>query len=221
MKKVAVAAQRRIETGKGPNRRLRASGQIPAVLYGVGTAPEKLSLDAHDFGKILVSAQSGNVLLAVNVSGQSVSGDDNVAIVREVQRDPLTRRVMHVDLYRIRMDVENTFEVPVHASGTPVGVREGGILETHRYTVELRCLPTALPQVLNVDLTNLKINSAFHAGDVALPEGVKLVTAPEEVIYTVLPPKVEAEPTPAVPGEEVAQPEVIGKKKAEKEAEQK
>ncbi|MCX7020468.1 MAG: 50S ribosomal protein L25 [bacterium] len=220
MNRISVSAVLRTQSGKGPNRRLRVMGRVPAVLYGTGMEPLKLSLDTHDFNKMM-AVEGGNALLSINIAGTaSVAIDDNVAIVREVQRDPVTRRTLHVDLYRIRMDVENNFEVPIHSTGMPVGVREGGILETHLYTVEVRCLPTLLPSTIEIDIVGLKINNSIHVSDLKMPDGVKPVSDPETVVFTVLPPKIEAEAVPtAAEVEEVQQPEVITKKKAE-EAEQ-
>jgi large subunit ribosomal protein L25 len=150
--------------------------------------------------------------------GATVATDENVAIIREIQRDPVTRQILHVDFYRIRMDVENDFEVPVHTIGIPAGVREGGILETLRHMIEICCLPTLLPKSIDIDVTGMKINQSFHARDLTLPEGVALVTDSEEVIFNILPPKEQVVVAP-VEGEEVAQPEVITKKKEEGDGE--
>ncbi len=217
MKKIDLEVTPRTDTGKGPNRRLRAQGRVPAVIYGSGQAPEKVSVDAHIFGKLTAKGTSDNVLFNLIRPGQTDS-TDTVAVVRELQRDPVTRRFLHIDLHSIRMDVESEFEIPVGHTGTPVGVREGGILESHRYVVLVRCLPAALPDKFIVDITNLKINHAIHASDLTLPEGVKLVDEPATVLFTVLPPKAEAAPTPAEgAAAEPAVPEVIGKKKTDEE----
>lgn len=216
MKRIDMPVARRTEVGKGPNRRLRASGRVPAVIYGAGSEPDKVSLDNHTFSLFLASAAAENALLNIKNSDGSVESDETVAVVREVQRDPLSRRLMHVDLYRIRMDAENDFDIPVHGHGIPIGVRQGGILETHVYNVRVRCLPENIPGAFNIDLLNIGINHALHARDLVLPEGVVLVSDPATTIFTVLPPKKEAEPVAAaVEGAEPAQPEVIGKKKEE------
>jgi large subunit ribosomal protein L25 len=217
MERVAIKIEPRSGTGKGPNRKLRAKGKIPAVIYGPGVEPEKVALDAHEFGIVLQRAGSSAMFALVPANGQAA--EERLAVIREIQRDPVTRRILHVDLYQVQMNVEADFEVPVHHVGNPIGVREGGILETHRHTVEIRCMPGVLPNFIEADLTNLKINHAFHAGELKLPEGVKLVTDPEEVLFSILPPKDYVEPTPTAEGEEPAQPEVIGRKKAEEEEE--
>ncbi len=154
------------------------------------------------------------------VGNDGAASEERLAVIREIQRDPVTRQILHVDLYQVRLDVVADFEVPVHHVGVPIGVREGGILETHHHTVEVRCIPGALPAFIEADLTNLKINHAFHAGDLKLPEGVKLVSDPEIVLFSILPPKDYVEPTPVAEGEEIAEPEVITRKKAEEETDE-
>ena len=218
MERVTIQYEPRAATGKGPNRQLRLKGRIPAVIYGPGIMPEKISLDSHDFGVLLQKVGSSSMFALQPTSSAQSSADERLAVIREIQRDPVTRRILHVDLYQVRLDVEADFEVPVHHLGVPIGVREGGILESHRHMVEVRCIPALLPKVIEADVTNLKINHAFHAGDLVLPEGLKLITDPEEVLFSVLPPKDYVEPTPAAEGEEIAQPEVITRKKEEEES---
>ena len=220
MERVILQYEPRTATGKGPNRQLRMKGKIPAVIYGPGIMPEKIALDSHDFGVLLQKVGSSSMFVLQPSNGAQSSAEERLAVIREIQRDPVTRRILHVDLYQVRLDVEADFEVPVHHVGVPIGVREGGILESHRHTVEVRCIPARLPKVIEADLTNLKINHAFHAGDLVMPEGVKLLTDPEEVLFSILPPKDYVEPTPAAEGEEPAQPEVITRKKEEEESEQ-
>lgn len=219
MERIKLAVERREQTGKGPNRRLRAAGRVPAVLYGATGQPEKLSLDAHSLQQILSHGRGENALFDISYPGDADAGDTNVAVIREVQRDPLTRQLVHVDLYRIRMDVENDFEVAIRAHGSPHGVREGGILETHLYAVTVRCLPNNLPAAIEVDISGMGINSALHVSDLPVPPGVRVITDPETVVFTVLPPKKEAAvAAPTEGAAEPVQPEVIGKKKEEEEA---
>ena len=217
MQRMDIEVTPRTATGKGPNRQLRMAGRVPAVVYGQGD-PEKVALDYREFAKSVSGAAAENVILNLNFKeGKSVS-EINTAIAREIQRDPVTRRILHVDLYRLRMDVENDFEVPIHPVGAPVGVKEGGILETLNRSISIRCLPTALPASIEVEIAGLRINSSIHVSDIKVPEGVTVLSDPETVLFTVVPPKAEAAPAAAVEGEEPAQPEVIGKKK-EDEAE--
>ena len=200
----------RSETGKGPNRRLRANGQVPAVIYGSEQEPQMVALNFRELEKALSKANAETNLF--NLAGDAVKGN-NTVVIREIQRDPLTRRYLHVDLFRVRMDQEAEFEVPVHTVGTPVGVREGGLLETHLRSVIVRCLPANLPEEIKADIAGLQINQTFHVSDLQLPEKVSLVTEGTETLFAVHALKTSAtdeaaEGTPA-------QPEVIGKKKEE------
>lgn len=217
MKRFDLAVSGREDTGKGPNRRLRVAGRIPAVLYGTGSEAEKVSLDYREFDRLIRLQGAAKGLF--NLGGDLAKGGESVAVIREIQRDPVTRRFLHVDLYKIRMDQENDFEVAVQGTGVPAGVREGGILETHLRSVTVRCLPAKLPSSIAVDLLPLRVNQSLHVRDLTLPDGVTLVTDGDEVLYTVLALRVEkvavAEVDPTAPA---ATPEVIGKKKPEEVA---
>lgn len=212
MERIELEVAPRTETGKGPNRRLRAAGRIPAVVYGADLNPAKVSVDAHTFTRLMDKGRVENALINLVRSSGTKGSDDVVAVVREVQRDPLTRAILHIDLNSIRMDTETEFDLQIHHSGNPVGVKDGGILETHRHTLAVRCLPAAFPGQITVDLSALKINGAVYARDIPLPDGVRLMDEPDTLFYTVAPPKTEAAPA-AAEGEEPTQPEVIGKKK--------
>ncbi|MGI8905852.1 MAG: 50S ribosomal protein L25 [Candidatus Sumerlaeaceae bacterium] len=213
MKRFDLAVVDRQDIGKGANRRLRSSGKIPAVIYGAESDARKVTLDYREFDKLIASPGGETGLLDLKSNG----GASNVAIIREVQRDPVTRRFLHVDLYAIRMDQENNFEVAVHGVGIPVGVREGGLLETHIRSVTVRCLPANIPNVFNIDLLGLKGNQSVHVSDIKVPENVTMVTDPHEVLFTVIVLRAEKVVTEEAAAAEAAPaaPEVIGKKKAE------
>lgn len=198
----------RTETGKGPNRRLRAKGMVPGVIYGTGQDPVMVTLNFRELEKALSRPNAATNLFNLEGEGNKVT-----AVIREIQRDPLTRRFLHVDLLRVAMDQEAEFEVPVHAVGTPVGVREGGLLETHLRSVTVRCLPANLPEELNPDLAGLQINQSFHVSDLQLPENVTIVTDPSETLFAVHLQRL-ASTTEGEPAAE-AQPEVVGKKTEE------
>lgn len=208
MKRFDLAVASREANGKGPSRQLRMAGRIPGVIYGAGE-PQKVSLDYREFER-LIKGGAEKALLDLKKDGDNNVG---VAILREIQKDPVTRRYLHVDLYSIRMDQENVFEVAVQGHGTPVGVREGGILETHLRKISVRCLPANLPTSFDVDITGLGGGQTLHVSDLPLTEGVTLVTDGGEVLFTVT--QVRGEKAAAAEGEGTTQPEVIGKKKEE------
>jgi large subunit ribosomal protein L25 len=218
MKRFNLGVADRQDIGKGANRRLRTAGKIPAVVYGSENEARKVALDYREFERLMNTADAQTGLLDLKADG----GAANVAVIREIQRDPVTRRFLHVDLYAINMDKENNFEVAVHGTGTPVGVREGGLLETHLRSVTVRCLPANIPNAINIDLTNVRGNQSVHVSDVQLPENVTMVTDPHEVLFTVV--QLRAEKAAAEAGAEgaaPAAPEVIGKKKPEEGADAK
>lgn len=209
MKRFNLAVSDRQDTGKGANRRLRITGKIPAVIYGGENEARKVTVDYREFERLIASPGGETGLL--DLGADSASG--SVAVIREVQRDPVTRRFLHVDLYAIRMDQENNFEVAVHGTGIPVGVREGGLLETHMRSVIVRCLPANIPNVFNVDLLGLKSNHSIHVSDLKLPDNVAMVTDGHEVLFTVIQLRAEKVTTDATADAAAATPEVIGKKK--------
>ncbi len=197
----------RTETGKGPNRRLRSQGQVPAVIYGSNEEPKMVALNFRELEKALSKPNAETNLFTL--AGEGL--DKTTTVIREIQRDPVTRRFLHVDLFRVRMDQEAEFEVPIHATGTPVGVREGGMLETHLRSITVKCLPGKLPESIVVDISKLQVNETLHVSDIQLTEGLTLVTDGAETLFGVHAVKVAAEATE----EDAAQPEVIGKKKEE------
>jgi large subunit ribosomal protein L25 len=141
------------------------------------------------------------------------------AIIREIQRHPVSNRMVHVDFQRINLEEDVQVSVPLHVVGSdPKGVKNGGILEHVLRTVEVLAKPLSIPKHLDVDLSDLDLNQSFHVSDLKLPEGVTVVDEPDTALFTILPPKGEAEAGTAAEG---AEPEVIGVKKKEEEKETK
>lgn len=200
----------RTETGKGPNRQLRATGLVPAIIYGTGHEPQMVSLNYRELEKAMSRANAETNLF--HLAGEA-AGNNVTVVIRELQRDPLTRRYLHVDLLHVRMDQEAEFEVPIHPVGTPVGVREGGLLETHLRMIVVRCLPGNLPESIDVDISALPINESMHVSDIKVPENVTIVTEPGETLFAVH--VMRGAATEEVETETPSQPEVIGKPAAE------
>ena len=215
---VAVAAERREETGKGAARALRRAGKIPAVIYGHGRAPEALVLDATRFARAVQGHAVSSTILDVSVDG----GAPVKALVREMQRDALRAdTILHVDLYEVRADEAIVVEVPIHLVGTADGVRNhGGVVDHSLRAVEIRVLPTEIPGFLELDITALGIGDHLSVADLVLPVG-ELETDPETVVCSVLAPRAEEAPAPVAPEATTAEPELIRKPKAEDEAEAK
>ncbi|NQU42692.1 50S ribosomal protein L25 [bacterium] len=215
MKTILLSAQSRSQTGKGPNRRLRQLKKIPAILYGLGTQPVNLTLDDHTFHRAV--DKIGDEMVMFEIHSDAPGVEHQLAVLREVQRDPVTDRIVHLDMMRIDMNKPIEVDVAVHGKGAPVGVKNGGILEQATRVLNLRCLPNQVPSFIEVEIQNLGVNESIHVRDIVLAEGVELLSSSDDVLFSVIPPRIEEE---VAEGEETTdQPELIGKKKEEEAGE--
>ena len=213
---IPLSGTRRERLGKGGARKARAAGHIPGVLYGHGQEPVPVSVQAREFDLALRSHQGGNPI--VNLA---VGGGEYTALIRDVQYDPLTHDVLHLDFQHISLTETIEVSVAVHLEGLPTGVKDGGgILETILREIEVRCLPTAIPPSIRVDVSHLNIGDSVHVREISVPD-VTILNDGEETIATVVPPTVmEEKPAEEVVAEAApGEPEVIAKgKKDEDEA---
>jgi large subunit ribosomal protein L25 len=207
-----LSAQARAGTGKGHNRKLRASGRIPAVLYGHGEETRSVSVDAHELERLFAHIHVESTVIDIAVDGAPVK-----ALVREVQRHAVRDDVLHVDFYVIHAGERVTVEVPLRITGTAPGVRIGGLLQQSLDTLEIRCLPDSIPDTIVVDISTLEIGDSVHVRDMSIPEGVEVLVDGDRTVCSVVPPTVTAEAAAEVaePGE--AEPEVIGRGREEAE----
>jgi large subunit ribosomal protein L25 len=183
MEFVKVVAQQRHETGKGPARRLRRAGKLPAVLYGHGET-ESLSIAEETLVHIRQSEAGENTILELLIEGDRPTTYN--AILREVQIDPVSRLPLHVDLYRVRMDEPIKVTVPLEFINVPedrLKVAQHMLAPLLR-ELEVECLPRDIPEVISVDLAALEIGEVLHVNAVVLPAGVTLVTEPDEPVVT-------------------------------------
>jgi large subunit ribosomal protein L25 len=219
--KIVVQALPRSDRGKNEARRLRQTGKVPAVLYGGKGQAITLSVNAKQVDAILRSASGYNTLFQVDLGGKQ-----EPAILKDWQLDPVSGRLLHVDLLRVAMDVRMRVKVPVHTFGEPAGVKQqGGVFEIVTRDVEIECLPGEIPTEYRADVSNLMIGMHLRAGDLPIDKSkVKLITDLERVIAHVVALRVEEEkPAEAVAGEAAAapaEPEVIKKGKKEVEGEE-
>lgn len=212
---VPLASARRSDTGKGVVRKLRAAGRIPGVFYGRGEAAIPLTVGTKDLEGILTGVDGGNVIVDLKVEGAEEA--DRKAIIREVQRDPVGGRILHIDLQHISLTEMITVEVPVVLVGIPTGVKEGGgILEHLLREVEVECLPTDIPPHIDVDVTGLAIGQSVHVRDLHA-DRVTIQTEADRTVATVVPPTVLEEVKPVE--EAAAEPELIAKEEKEGEEE--
>lgn len=186
-------------------KRLRAEGFIPSILYGKHLEePVCLMVPEKDLLKILTSTEGGRgVLFTLNI--QNGETRKEYAILQDVQFHPTKLSVLHVDWHGISLEEEIEATIPVVLKGEAVGTKVGGILEVVLEEVDVRCLPMNLPQHIEVDITNLNIGDSIHVRDLAVPEGVTIVTPEEEVIVTVVAPEAEEAPTEAAQAQEETQ----------------
>lgn len=214
-----LRAQARTGKGKGHARKLRANGQIPAVIYGHGEATRSLSLNAHEFDRLLAGVHVENTIIELSIDGDRALK----TLVREVQTHPSRGNVLHVDLYQIHAGEALTVEVPIRLVGASPGVRAGGIMQHALIALEIRCLPDQIPESIEVDVSSLEIGDSLHVGDVTLPPGVQAEVDAARSICSVIPPTVAPAAAAEVvePTVEGVEPEVIGRgKEAAEEAEE-
>lgn len=190
---------------KGDNRKVRREGRVPAVIYGGGQDPVMVSVDNHEMELILRGVHRTSALFEIDLDGRREQ-----TIIREIQRHPVTARLLHLDFMRIDMTKELDTVVSVQAVGaTPVGVRAGGVLESLTRQVNVRCMPGAVPQAFEVDCSAMQINDTLHVSDIKVPEGVVIMDDPDTALFSVTPPSVE--PVEEAAEEAAAEPEVIGR----------
>jgi large subunit ribosomal protein L25 len=195
-----LEAEKRDGTGKGVARKLRAHGQVPAVLYGHGMAPVSVSVDAKDLGHALHTDAGANVLVDLHVGS-----DKHLVLAREIQRNHLRGDLVHVDFLVIRRDEKITVQIPIIVEGESPGVKQGGVVEHHLWEIQAECLPGDVPQNIVVDISTLEIGDSFRIGDLSAPSGVDIQTPEEETILSVVTPQVlEVEEAAAAEGEEGA-----------------
>lgn len=214
---LTIPTQTRGAFGKNASYRIRQSGRIPAILYGEGRPNLALVLDKKDVIRILKSETGLNTLFKITIE----DGERDV-MIKDVQIDPLTDQLIHADLIQIDMGKAVRVEVPIELVGEAVGVKtEGGFIDFMTRELMVECLPTMIPEHLTVDVSGLHLHQSIKVSDVALPEGIKLITDPGAVVALVQVPheeKVEAAPVveESVEAAAPAEPEVIKKERAEK-----
>jgi large subunit ribosomal protein L25 len=221
-----LEAVKRDTFGKNEARRLRAKGNIPAVIYGGVTVDGKpqatpIAVDPKALMHILRGESGVNTLIGLKVGGEEVK-----VLMREYQVDPLSRRLLHADFYRIAMDKMLVVKVPVTVKGEAKGIKQqGGLLDIVHREVEVECLPSDIPEHIEVDVSELMLGQAVRLREVATDPKWKPVTDPEVMLVHIIAPRTAAEPAPAeavaAAPAAAAEPEVIKKGKAEKAEEEK
>ena len=192
MSEYKLAAENRSDAGKGAARRLRASGRVPAVLYGHGTKPQHLSVDARQIGQALRTDAGVNVLISLEVGS-----DQHLALAKEIQRHPVRGHLIHVDFIQVRRGEKVQVQVRVHLVGEAPGAREGGIVDQDLYQLTVEAEVTAVPETVDADVSGLGIGDVLRVADLKAPEGAVILDDPEASVVSVVAPTVEVEPEPA------------------------
>ena len=217
MEKVILKVETREGSGKRISKDLRNMNLIPAVVYKGGKDALKLQLVAADLAKVLHTKAGENVIVTLNITGGDSKAKDKTVVIKEIQREPIKNRILHVDFNEISLTETLKVNVPLVAHGEPEGKKEGGTLEHVMWELQVECLPTDIPEKIEVDVSKLKIGESIYVKNITAPEGVKVLADPELIAMIVKPPKVE------VPKEEIVaeagslEPELIRKKKEAEE----
>ena len=214
-----LTIKQRTETGKQVAKRLRRQGVVPAVLYG-GARPETITVDPKSVLRIIHGREGSTQLLNLTFED---GGGSRMAIIRDLQFDPVSERLLHVDLQEVTADRPITVRVAVHPVGEAVGVKDQkGILNVVLHELDVSCLPTLIPDRIDADVSALMIGDVLTVGELLAPEGVRILNDPGQAVVTVAAPMAEevvATATPAATA--AAEPEVLTERKKEDEADDK
>lgn len=217
MKKPKLKVELRDNTGKEINKKLRKEGIVPGVLYSPHDKENLiLKVKTDELSKLLSAKSHGLIDLEIDDGKKKVS---RLAVIKDLQYNSLKRQIVHVDFYGVTLKEKLTLEIDIELIGEPIGVEEGGILQVELRKVEIECLPSQVPENLKADLSNLKVGDHISVGEMKIPEGVEVLTAPDRIVAAVvLPTKIEEvveEEEEAVEGVEGEEGEAKKEEKAE------
>lgn len=194
-----LRAEPRSDSGKGPARRLRATGRVPATLYGRGVEPTSIHVSAQDLLHLFHQGGGASVLVDLKLDG-----NEYLTIVRELQRDLIHNRFIHVDFMAVARDEKIVVNVELHEIGESSGVKAGGVVEHHLREIEVRCLPADVPERIEFDISRLRIGDSIRVGDLAPSDAIEILTDPDTMVLAVVEPAVmDTELDLGVAGEEV------------------
>jgi large subunit ribosomal protein L25 len=213
MASASLSGETRNETGKGVARKLRAAGRVPAVVYGHAREPQSLSLNTRDLEKLLSSIAAGSTVVELSLGGATTK-----TLIREVQRHPFKKQIMHVDFQELVAGEKVIVSVPLVFVGVPEGVRlSGALLEQILHSVEVRVDPSSIPNHIDVDVVHLAMGHSLHVRDLVLPEGLEVLSDEDATICAVIAPRAVVEEV-AEGDAAAAEPELIRKAKEDEEA---
>jgi large subunit ribosomal protein L25 len=223
MEKITLKAKERTGLGKGPSKHLRKEGFIPAIVYHRGEDGIKMGIDRTDLWHALHTSAGENAIISLDIEGgEDGKGTEKTVIVKEVQKDPINDSIIHVDFQEISLKEKIQVSVPVVLKGEAKGVtEEGGVLSQLEWELEVECLPTDIPESIEIHVEDLMIGDAIHIEDVKLEGDYVFLAEPDQVIVTVTPPQeLEEEEEEGLEEGAGEEPELIKKGKKEEEEEE-
>ncbi len=216
MSEITIKAKRRVLSTKGAVNQLRKNGEVPGIFYTKGVDPVPVSIPELSLKPLVYTSETHIINLNID------EAEEKKSILKNIQFDPVTDRIIHFDLLGISLDQEIEIEVPIVFEGQAKGVKEGGVVQHTLHRLRISCLPGNIPQHININITDLALNDSVHVGDLKL-ENIKFLQNDDVIIVSVVVPRAVQEPTAAAAeaGAEVpAEPEVIGKGKPAEEEEE-
>jgi len=217
---VEIPVTVRAEVGKTTTRRLRTRGQVPAVVYGRGADPIAVSVEEDTFSRSVAAAGRYSTLITLKIEGAEAETDSATVMVKDLQYDLVNRQIVSIDFQRISLQETIHTRVPVRHVGESPGVKQGGIVDQVTHEIVVECLPTDMPDHLEVDISDLGIGDSVRVKDLRLPSGVNVMAPEDDVVIVIAAPVREEEVAPELPEEgalvgETAEPEVIGEEAGE------
>lgn len=214
MADLELEVSRREDSGKGVARKLRQQGRVPAVVYGGHKEPVSISVDQKSVSELVRKSEHGvRSIFLLKMSG---SDQSRHAMIKDIQMNPISRKMSHIDFVRVVMDEVVRVTIPVHVTGTAIAVKNGeGVLDFQSRELHVECLPGSIPDEFVVDVTELKLHDVVRVSDLARPEGVEILDDPDRIVVSVS--AMRAEAVTETADEAVAEPELIKKGKPEEE----
>ena len=217
---VELKASLREEKGKELNKKLRNTGLVPGVVYRKGEETVSLKVDSRSLSKALHTDAGENVIIKLFIEGDKKK-KERIVVIKELQKDPVKDKLVHVDLNEISLTETLKVKVPITSKGDAIGVKqEGGVLQHIMWEADVECLPTNIPDKIEVDVTSLKIGGTLSIKDILLPEGVKILGDSESIVFSVEHIKTVEEAVAAPVEGESLEPELIREKKEKEDAEE-
>ena len=195
MEEIRLKAEKRVQGGKNPARRLRKEGIIPAVLYGKDVEPLSLSISAKEW-RLLQTRVKSNTIIKMELKKNGAT-EERPVMLKDLQRTGLSDAILHIDFLQVSMERAVQVEVPIHFVGEPAGLVKGGVIEQHLRSIMIESLPGQIPEKIEVDISALDIGDSIHISDLDLPN-IKLLAPPDVAVVGVTPPQAEEKPAEVV-----------------------